>query len=246
MQSGPGLADGTQSAYRDSLKIIRRYFVAPTEDENVDLEDLPVERKDPTIETIRAAFLTWRRRYRLDGETVNTHNRTLQKDRAVLQRIFGYADKLEYRDGNPVARVDPPKADKRTPVILTDEQYEALLLECADRPMLKLYVKTLAETGGRCKSEVLWIQFDDVDLDAGFLEVVTGRNGHRTKGGKFRWVSMTAGLIASYKEHFARYRSARYNGKPTPWVFHHELSRAHYQAGARIKTLHRSFASAAR
>ena len=100
-----------------------------------------VHRQDPTIESIRAAhvqrFLTWRRVYRLDGESTNTHNRTLQRDRAVLRRIFSYADKLEYRDGNPIARVDPPRADKRTPVIPSVDQYEALLLDCAHDPMLR-------------------------------------------------------------------------------------------------------------
>src|SRR5262249_41034607 len=83
-----------------------------------------------------------------------------------------------------------------------------------DRPMLALYVLVLGETGGRCKSEVLWLQWDDVHLDDGFLRVVTGRNGHRTKGGKSRWVPMTPRLITAFKRHFARYRFAAYDGTP--------------------------------
>lgn len=42
------------------------------------------------------------------------------------------------------------------------------------------------------------------------------------------------------------YRRARYHGKCSPWVFHHELTRARHVAGERIRSLHRGFASAAR
>jgi site-specific recombinase XerD len=247
----PALAEGTQAAYKDSLKLLRRYFVEPGEEEVFkDGDALPAHRQDPAIDTVRAAhvqaYMTWRRTHRLDGETMATHNRTIQKDRAVLHRIFNYADRLEYREGNPVGRVQSPKPDERDPVILTDAQFEKLIEECADRPMLALYVLVLGETGGRCKSEVMWLQWDDVHLDDGFLRIVTGRNGHRTKGGKSRWVPMTPRLVAAFKQHFARYRFAAYDGKGTPWVFHHELSRARHVAGARIRSLHRSFASAAR
>ena len=246
----PSLADGTQSAYRDSLKMIRRYFIKPGDEEVFEKDyELPAHRKDPTIESVRAAhvqaFMTWRRTHRLDGAMFNTHNRTIQKDRAVLHRIFDHADRLEYRDGNPVGRVEPPDADDRDPVILDDAQYEALLEQCAGRPMLELYVLVLGETGGRCKSEVLWLRWEDVKLDEGFLRIVTGRNGHRTKGGKSRWVPMTARLVAAFRWHVARYCFATYDGEPTPWVFHHEISRARHRAGCRIRSLHRSFASAA-
>jgi integrase/recombinase XerC len=242
----PTLAKGTQAAYRDSLKIIRRYFVDPEEEL---LEARPEHRSDPTIDGVRAAhvqaFLTWRRRFRLDEVDADTHNRTISKDRAVLRRIFGYADELEYREGNPVARVRAPKADERDPVILTDKQYEALLTECARHPMLRLYALMLGETGARCKSEVMWLRWEDVHLDDGFLSIVTGRNGHRTKGGKTRWVPMTPRLVTALRQHFVRYRFASYDGQPTPWVFHHEISRARHVAGSRIRSLHRSFASAA-
>ncbi len=65
---------------------------------------------------------------------------------------------------------------------------------------------SLGETGERCESETLWTQWEDVDLEEGFLKVVSGRNGHRTKGGKTRWVPMTPRLRQAMQEHFARYR----------------------------------------
>lgn len=40
----------------------------------------------------------------------------------------------------------------------------------------------------------MWLRWEDVDLEEGFLQIVSGRNGHRTKSGKTRWVPMTSRL----------------------------------------------------
>lgn len=50
--------------------------------------------------------------------------------------------------------------------------------------MLSMYVLTLGETGVRCDSECLWLRWEDLDFDRGFIHVVSGRDGHRTKAGK--------------------------------------------------------------
>ena len=93
-------------------------------------------------------------------------NRTLVKDRAVLHRLFDAAEDWEYREGNPVGKVKPPKCDDHDPVILTDDQYEALLRECEHGgPMLYLYALFLGEAGPRAYSEALHIQWDDVDRE---------------------------------------------------------------------------------
>ena len=230
----PGRAPGTRAAYHDSLKPIRAYFLG--------------ELGDPLLERVRAAdvaaFLTWRRTHRLDGDAP-VSNRTLQKDRAVLHRLFAIAERLELRDGNPVARVQPPPADRRTPVLLTDAQYEKLLAACAERPMLELYVLVLGEAGLRCESEALWLQFEDVDLEGGYLWVASGRAGHRTKGGKGRWVPMTPRLLAALRAHFAAYRFATYGAERSPWIFHHERSRRNATAGARLGSLRHAFGAAA-
>ena len=222
-QELPTLARGTPDAYRDSLKPLRAYFV----------EQLGA----PTIDRVRAkdvtGYLAWRRvariRARVEGAgeappAAPLANRTLQKDRAVLHRVFALAERLEYRDGNPVARVAAPKADSRDPVILSADEYERLLAACggADRPMLALYVLTLGEAGLRCESEALRLRWEDVDLEQGFLWIASGRDGHGTKGGKGRWVPMTGRLAATMRAHFAAFRLA---GR-SPWVFHHVVTRA--------------------
>ncbi len=127
----------------------------------------------------------------------------------------------------------------------TEDEYQRLLQECGERNTLRLYVLSLGETGERCESEMLWTQWEDVDLEEGFLKVVSGRNGHRTKSGKARWVPMTPRLRQAMREHFARYRFVTYNGKQTPWVFHHTQTRRHHQAGQRIRSLYHAFKKAA-
>lgn len=230
----PALADGTQRSYRDSLKALRSYWVE--------------KQRDPQVDKVRGghiqSFITWRRTHRIGGGEVS--NRTVAKDRTVLHRIFALAETMEYRDGNPVQRTHAPKWDGRDPVILSEDEYERLLQECGERDMLSLYVLILGDTGQRCESETLWTQWEDVDLEEGFLKVVSGRNGHRTKSGKARWVPMTPRLRQAMREHFARYRFVAYNGKQTPWVFHHTQTRRHHQAGQRIRSLYHAYKNAAK
>lgn len=231
----PGLAAGTRRTYRDSLKPIRTYFVEQLE--------------DPPLVQVHAkhvsAFLTWRRTHRLDG-TDPVSNRTRQKDRAVLHRIFALAERLEYREGNPVSRVEPPKADTRDPVILSSDEYERLLTACVERPMVALFVLVLGESGARSESEVLYIQWEHLDLEKGFLWIDSTRQGHRTKSGKGRWVPMTERLRAALRDHAAAFRLATYDDARSPWVFHHLTSRRHHTAGERVGSFRRAFENASK
>jgi site-specific recombinase XerD len=77
-------------------------------------------------------FLTWRGRH-LRGKVGKASARTVQLDRAVLRAAFAFAVELELRESNPVVAVKPPKVTKRDPVILSPEQFEALLAACGER-----------------------------------------------------------------------------------------------------------------
>lgn len=234
-QELPMLAKGTRDAYEDSLKPIRRYFID-------ELGDLPLDR-------IRAAhidaYMDWRRENRFRGrrrvDNRPVHARTLNKDRAVLHRLFVIADRREYISGNPVARTEPRKADAHEAVILTDEQYERLLAACGDNPTLALYVLLLGETGMRCESEALHLRWEDVNFATGFVTIRSGRDGHRTKGGKSRDVPMTLRLAGALRGYFAEHRL----GARSPYIFHHATTRRHHSAGARIESLRAAFLNAA-
>jgi site-specific recombinase XerD len=231
----PTLSPGTRRAYGDSFTLIDDYFGRVLH--------------DPKLEHVGTkhikGFLAWRRNQRRAGKNQKASsepvsNRTLQKDRAVLHRLFDFAFNLELIEGNPVARVEQPKADPRTPVLLSDEQYEALLKASADNAQLWLYVLTLGETGGRCVSEALHLRWEDVDLAEGFIQIRSeGRDKHRTKSGRSRYVPMTPRLHEAMREHFARRRLAG-----SQWVFHHERDRRGGKAGERVKSFRTAFDSA--
>ncbi len=55
----------------------------------------------------------------------------------------------------------------------------------------------------RCDSEALRLQWQDVDFFTGFIRVVSGRDGHRTKTGKSRDIPMTPRLTAALRDYFA-------------------------------------------
>lgn len=216
----PDKARGTVRAYESTLKPAAHYFVTL--------------RGDPMLDQIHsahvAAYLSWRRTHAPDGTATDTPlaARSRGKDRAVLHSLFAFADMLELREGNPVRRVPKIKGDDHQPAIITTEQYDALRKACDD-PMVGLYVLTLGETGARDESEALWLRWEDVDFEKGFLTIVSGRGGHRTKSGKSRFVPMTAALKAALKAHFA---TARFGG--SEWVFHHERTRRHHLRGERV------------
>lgn len=81
-------------------------------------------------------------------------------------------------------------------------------------------------------------------LEGGFLWIASGRDGHRTKSGKGRWVPLTPKLRQTMRDHFAQFRFATYNGQRTPWVFHHTTTRRRAAAGDRVAVLRRAFEGA--
>jgi integrase/recombinase XerD len=239
----PKKAPNSRRQYKTSLAVLRHYFVEVEGNPRADrVRPLHVQR-----------FLDWRSRHtfrtgRKRGiQKKKMAPRTVAKDRTMLHMVFSWAESLEVVQRNPVAKVDPPRADPREPVILTDGQFEDLLGACDRdrRPMLWLYVLLLGETGLRCDSEALWLRWEAVGLERGFLTVEGARKGTRTKSGKARVVPLTSRLRHALRDHAARYRLQTYKGRRSPWVFHHTRKRRRHKPGDRIKTLRRAFSNAA-
>ena len=132
----------------------------------------------------------------------------------------------------------------REPIILMDDEYGKLLEACEARPMLGLYVLVLGEAGVRCNSEGLWLRWQDVDFERGFVNVESVRKGRRTKSGKSRRVPMTPRLREALRDHAVSYPLATCDGERSPWVFHHMVTQRGAVAGHRLQSLHRAFASA--
>lgn len=209
-----------------------------------------MENWDPLLRSVSRgqieAFLHWRRTHKPDGTVRKTRisGRVIEKDRAMAHNLFAFAERWDLIDSNPVAKTKPPKYDKRQYVILKDDEYQRLLAECDENPFLRLFVLLLGETGMRCESEGLWLRWENVDFEEGFIWIASSEE-HRTKSGQGRWVPMTRRLGAALREHSASYRMRLYGGARTPWVFHHPYARRRAEAGERIGSLRRAFDAAA-
>lgn len=200
------LADGSKRAYKATLNGLRTYLVKGNNPRLSDISKGDLKR-----------YLHWRRRRGPDGiereDPLSGH--TLKREYSVIRRLFEWAAELELVTINPANQISAPKAEEREPVLLTDEQLSSLLDACSD-DMLRMYVLLVAETGLRPSSEALWLKWENLDLEDGFLQVVSGRGGHDTKTKKGRWVPLTPRLREALRKHAARYRFSN----RSEWVFH--------------------------
>lgn len=265
------LKRSTADAYEDSLKVFEVYFCG--RDLGGRTTEGPFARvPDPWVDDLITAdwtrYLTWRRHHRLGrplpkakpgrsrargGVTPKKSRgvsaRTVQKDRAVANRLMTWARKQGYCSSNPILDTDPPEVQERTPVILSEGQFEALLKAAkkSRHPMLRTYLLCLNELGARSESEVLWLRWEDLDLEEGFVEIWSDpRQGHTTKTGRSRHVPMTPRLRDALRQHAARYQAAKYDGQRSEWVFHHVETRRHHRAGDRVKSFRGAFNNAVR
>ncbi|HEX9580870.1 MAG TPA: tyrosine-type recombinase/integrase, partial [Gemmatimonadales bacterium] len=82
-------------------------------------------------------------------------------------------------------------------------------------------------------------------LEGGFVTIVSGRGGHRVKGGRTRHVPLTPPLREALRNHFAAHRFAAYDGRRPEYVFHHTRTRRHYKAAERVHSFRRAVVNAA-
>ena len=87
-----------------------------------------------------------------------------------------------------------------------------------------------------------YIDFEDV----GYIFIKSAYQSYRTKQDRSHWVPMTPRLRAALAEHAIRYKGAIYDGKESPWVFHHERRNRGAMPGDRIVSLESAFKAAAK
>lgn len=109
-----------------------------------------------------------------------------QTFKTMLRRAEG-----KYFDVSPIRGLKVKPAERRIPSTLTREQvgYMAQHLTGRDRVMLTLWVST-----GLRKSEMQWLQWQDVDMDAGKL-YVRGKEGHEIKDSEDRSIDLTREVL---------------------------------------------------
>jgi integrase len=234
----PQLRAASRVSYANSLRPIRMFFVEVL--------------GDPSIDKIIAddiqRYIGWRRTRDPHGENRERplSARSLEKEWSILHLVFERARRGGLIGTNPVLPEDKPEPIRREPVLPSSDEYEALLAACGERSnRLYLYTLVLGETGARCESEALWLRWEDVDLEKGFVRVRSGYR-HHTKSGKSRYVPMTRRLREAMREHFARYRLITHDGERSPWIFHHVRRNRGARAGDRVECFRRPFMKAAK
>jgi integrase len=227
---------GAQRAYEQSFAPFRAFFID--------------KLKDPLVHEVDeadvAAFMGWRRSHPVRGTTLAAA--TLRKDRGCLHGLFAFAIRpCRLLTTNPVADTENPKIEERDPVILSDAEFETLLLECTGDPMLAMFTLVCGETGARSESEVLWLRWGDLDFENGWLTIKSDRQGHQTKTKKTRRIPMSSRLKTALAAHVKTYEHATYDGVRSPWVFTYTETRGkQHVAGQRITSLRYPFKRAAK
>jgi integrase len=224
----PKLRSSSQRRTRGIVSQVRAWFV-----------DGPLH--DPLLATVRpsdiAAFLEKKR-----GEGVSP--RTVNHYRAILHRIFRLCVRpWLLLPSNPVSATDPLREEPREPYLLTDEEYQSLLAETADHPMLKLFVTLAWETGAR-SGELLQLEWGDVDFERRLVSFTNDpARGRQTKGRRSRTVPLSDAALNALREHAARFRLL---APRSPFVF--KLLRPDRKArpGDRIGRLYMAFKEAAK
>jgi len=117
---------------------------------------------------------------------------TVNRELAVMRKMFNLAIDWELAEANPVARIKfYSESDTQKERVLISEEEQRLLAECADH--LRPIVVTALNTGMR-RGEALKLMWGQVDLQARIIEV-TG-----TKGGKDRIIPINAALYLELRK----------------------------------------------
>lgn len=225
----PALADSTQTAYGIAFRSLTTYY----------------GERNPRLASISRGdvkgFLSWRRVHKPDGTKQGPLSPwSLKRALGALSALFEEAVEREWIEANPARRITIETPDTE-PVILSEGEYEKLLQKAETRPMLRMFVLLAGEAGLR-RSEAFDLRWSDLDLSAGFLEVVHGRDGRTTKGKRSRSVPMTTRLRSELRDHAARFRL---DGTGSEYVVHHVRPRGKATKGDPFTQMDRGLATVA-
>jgi integrase len=217
-----------------------------------------VEKRNPRVISLSRGlffrYLEWRAqhqwRYRRSVKKTEVVQRpislrTLQKERILLHKVLGRAVLEGILDSNPVKGTEPYRLPKRQKMTVATREQVQSLEEHIRGDMRKLIIATAYESAARSESEVLWVRWEDIDLERGILHVFNDDEVHTTKTHTSRDIPLSGELTERFRAHAARYRFRLYNGHRSPWVFHHTNDR-YAPAGSRIRSIRHAFRRAAK
>lgn len=112
---------------------------------------------------------------RLDGRPGPLSETTILQHHRVLSSMFNTAVEWQVLKENPVARVKPPRKSKVDMPSYDEEETAAMLAALEHEPIQYQALVHLAFTSGLRKSELMALTWDDIDFQAGTIEVTKTR-----------------------------------------------------------------------
>lgn len=104
---------------------------------------------------------------------------TIQRELVAVRSLFRYLQRMDLVTGNPAASVKAPKQHKPLPKVIDVDQMASVLniqpdsfLEVRDLAIMELFYSS-----GLRLSELVMLDIQDLDLNAGYLRVRFGKGG---------------------------------------------------------------------
>jgi len=125
------------------------------------------------------------------GQTIAP--KTVKEELNLLRNVLNRALQYEVISKTPVSRYPAMKIDNVRKRVFTDEEYQRLLEEC---PLWLKRIVVMARGTGMRQSEILKLQWSDVDLRTGFVRL----KASMTKTDEARSVRLLPEVIAMLRE----------------------------------------------
>ena len=153
-----------------------------------------------SLADISPAMIAEKRDYLASGITKRNTKRspsTVVRYMAALSHAFTIAVKeWGWLEDSPMRRVTKPKEPRGRVRFLSDEERMRLLTECKNSDSAYLYIAVvLALSTGARRMEIFGLQWQDVDLQRGFITL------HETKNGERRALPLAGHALELMKQH---------------------------------------------
>lgn len=155
-------------------------------------------------------------KYRSKRKAAKMKPATINREIGVLRRMFSMAEKYKWIDTNPALKkfIKPLKVDNKKINVLTSEQVISLLNACTgDCLFLKPIILCALNTGMR-KSEILKLEWKDVDIENKLITILTQKNGKKAE------IPISTKLLMEFKKLRLK--------KSSKYVFVNPVTNSHY------------------
>ena len=132
------------------------------------LGGIPIQDLEPYH--VESYFAKKRVSGRKDNKEGGLSENTLKKHYVILNNAMKRALKLKLIKYNPVQAVESPQPEDYEAPVMRKEEYHKLLNEIKDDALMFAFVMTDLMTGMR-RSEILGLEWSEVDLEEGVIEV---------------------------------------------------------------------------